>query len=280
MSAPRRVEVGRVEVGRVEVGRVEVGRVDAYLRRIGWSGPISHDYATLAALQLAHLQTVPFEALEVFAGRKVRVDDEWVWSKVVDRQRGGWCFEANGAFALLLEALGFHVRRLGAAVLLAGPAVVIDHLVLEVQLDRPYLVEVGFGDRSPVTPLPLDDAGPHESPSGLFEFLPSPQGTTLAEVVDDVPHALYRFKRVNLSADDFAGASERLSTDRSLSWSTSPFATRLLDAETRLTLSRRSLKTSGPNGTTRRAVPPAEWNRVLADEFGIAESFPPDVFVV
>ena len=56
-----------------------------------------------------------------------------------------------GAFAALLEGLGFEVRRLGAAVIRRGPNDVIDHLTLEVSAPgtggfAPHLVDVGFGD--------------------------------------------------------------------------------------------------------------------------------------
>lgn len=271
--------MGNLDNGAAASGGTDAN-VAAYLSRIGFAGPIAHDLATLTALQLAHLQAVPFEALDVFAGRPVSADDTAAWNKVVDRRRGGWCFEVNGAFAQLLEQLGFQVTRLGAAVLLGGPSVVIDHLVLEVMLDQPYLVEVGFGDQSPITPLPLTQAGPIESLSGTFEFLDSPQGTTLAEHVDGVPAARYRFKRVGHRLSDFEPASQRLSLDRSLSWSTSPFATRLLDADgTRITLSRRGLKVVPPRpsgrATERVSVSPEDWNDVLRERFGIDESFTP-----
>lgn len=251
--------------------------VEAYLRRIGIDRPAGVGLDALTRLQLAHLQAVPFEALAVFAGRSVSTDDRWSFSKVVDQQRGGWCFEINGAFAQLLEALGYTVRRLGAAVLLGGPATLIDHLVLEVELDRPYLVEVGFGDNAPIEPLPLDRRGPIETRFGTFEFLDSPQGTTLAEVVDGVPEARYRFKRVSHAMADFEPASERLQSDPTLSWSTSPFATRLLDDRgTRLTLTRDKLKTKRPDGTTAVPVDPHDWNDVLFEHFGIIEAVPPE----
>jgi len=247
-----------------------------YLNRIRFDGPLSGDLATLTALQLAHLQAVPFEALDVFAGRPVSADNNWAWGKVVERARGGWCFEANGAFAQLLDKLGFAVTRLGAAVLLGGPNVLIDHLVLEVMLDQPYLVEVGFGDQAPITPLPLHQRGPIETRAGTFEFLASPQGTTLAQHVDGVPEARYRFKRVAHELSEFESASQRLSLDRSLHWSTSPFATRLIDADgTRITLSRRGFKTQRAGETERVPVAAHEWNDVLRDNFGIAESFTP-----
>ena len=251
--------------------------VEAYLERIGWTGAIANDLDTLTALQLAHLQTVPFEALDVYAGRAVKADDDWAWHKVVERRRGGWCFEANGAFAVLLEELGFSVQRLGAAVLLAGPSTLIDHLVLEVMLDQPYLVEVGFGDQAPITPLPLAQGGAIETIGGTFEFLASPQGTTLAQHVDGVPEARYRFKRVNHRLVDFQPASDLLSGDRTRHWSTSPFATRLLDAEgTRITLTRRGFKTERGGVVDRIDVAPEDWNDMLAEHFGIDEAFSPD----
>ena len=255
--------------------------VTAYLERIGFDAPVRHDLDTLAALQIAHLQAVPFEALEVFCGRPVVADDDWAWNKVVERGRGGWCFEANGAFAVLLGELGFEVRRLGAAVLLAGPNVLVDHLVLEVQLDEPYLVEVGFGDNAPITPLRLSQRGPIETIGGTFEFLSSPHGTTLAQHVDGVPEARYRFKRVAHRLADFEAASARLRGDPTLHWSTSPFATRLDDADgTRLTLTRNQLKTIDAHGNVdREPVPPESWNDVLRERFGIAETVTPDQLI-
>lgn len=248
--------------------------VDSYLRRIGFDDEVRLDLETLAALQLAHLKSIPFENLHVFADRGVRTDDEWSYNKVVDERRGGWCFELNGAFARLLDALGFEVRRLGAAVLLAGPTTVVDHLALEVTLDQPYLVEVGFGDDAPIVPLPLQTNGPLDGRSGTFEFIASPQGTTLAQIIDGVPEARYRFKRVSHEMADFDEASQRLQGDRSLFWSASPFATRLLDDQgTRLTLTRSSLKTQGGDQTTRAPVDAADWNDVLFEHFGLLESF-------
>ena len=110
--------------------------VDRYLDRIGFTATVSHDLATLEALQRSHLSAVPFENLHVFYGIGVRTDVEWSVSKIVDEGRGGWCFENNGAFSELLLALGFDIGRLGAAVLLEGPTRTIDHLCIEVALEE------------------------------------------------------------------------------------------------------------------------------------------------
>lgn len=204
--------------------------VDRYLDHLGFEGSPRVDLETLTALQLAHLRSVPFENLDVYLGVDVTVDPQDALTKILDRRRGGWCFELNGAFALLLEALGFDVTHLGAAVLLGGPTVVIDHLCLEVTLDDAYLVDVGFGDGF-VLPIPLNRPGPHDGGVGRFELLPSPQGTTLTREVDGLPAAQYRFKRVARSLADFEPASRRLQDDKTLVWHTRAFATRLVSED-------------------------------------------------
>ena len=91
---------------------------DRYLERIGFDGPIRHDVTTVEALQRAHLTAVPFENLDVYHRRGVATGIDWSVPKIVERGRGGWCYELNGAFSALLESLGFTVTRLGATVLL------------------------------------------------------------------------------------------------------------------------------------------------------------------
>ena len=241
--------------------------VERYLARIGFTAGVRLDLDTLEALQRAHLSTVPFENLDVHRRVEVSTDVEWSVSKIVERGRGGWCFEANGAFSALLEALGFDVARLGAAVLLDGPAEVIDHLTLEVMLDEPYLVDVGFGD-SFSTPLRLNRLGPQDGGTGTFEFFDSPQGRTLTRHEDSGPAPQYRFRRVNRVMADFEPASQMLQGDRELHWSTKPFATRLIDGgPDRVTLLKDRLKIRRDGEETETAVAPQEWDQVLADWF-------------
>lgn len=91
------------------------------------------------------MTTVPFENLDVHARRGVGTGLDWTVPKIVERRRGGWCFELNGAFSRLLNALGFTVRQLGATVLRSPASSEPGHLTLEVTLDELYLVDVGFG---------------------------------------------------------------------------------------------------------------------------------------
>lgn len=246
--------------------------VDTYLERIGLDTAPSVDLAGLTLLQRAHLATVPFENLDVVADVPVRTDLAWSIPKVVDRRRGGWCFELNGAFGALLRRLGFEVIQLGAAVLLDGPNAMIDHLALEVSLDRSYLVDVGFGE-SFIAPLDLNLAGPQSDPAGTFELLNSSQGMTLTwHDESGVPVPQYRFKRVHHDLSDFEKASMKLATDPWLAWSTKPFATRLLDSNVdgtaqRVTLKRNRTTVHGDGESTEEPVAKGDWNRVLTELF-------------
>lgn len=243
-----------------------------YLNRIGFDAPVVQDLATLSGLQAAHMTAVPFENIAVWRGETVTTDEAWSIPKIVERGQGGWCFELNGAFAALLESLGFTVHRLGAAVLLDGPTQVVDHVALEVVLDEPYLVDVGFGE-SFIKPLRLNDRGPQDGGSGWFQLIDSSQGLTLTVLDGDVPGAgtpvpQYRFRRVAHEMTDFVEASNRLRDDKTLRWSTKPFATRLIDGgPERVTLLSDRLKYHGGSQTTETPVSAEEWEGQLASLF-------------
>jgi N-hydroxyarylamine O-acetyltransferase len=103
---------------------------------------------TLRQIHRAHLFSVPFENLDIHLGRKIVCDEDDFLHKIVNERRGGFCYELNGAFASLLRGLGFQVTLLSARVARSdgGDSPEYDHLTLRVDLDEPWLVDVGFGD--------------------------------------------------------------------------------------------------------------------------------------
>lgn len=122
--------------------------IQSYLDRIGYQGSLDPIAETLRALQVAHLQSVPFENLSIHSAHPIVLDEEALFEKVVTRRRGGFCYELNGLFATLLRALGFQVDLLSAGVrrMKGGFGPDFDHLTLAVRLAEPWLVDVGFGD--------------------------------------------------------------------------------------------------------------------------------------
>jgi arylamine N-acetyltransferase len=131
--------------------------VPAYLRRINYAGTAAPTPETLREVHRAHLFAVPFENLDIHIGRKIVCDEDTFLHKIVNERRGGFCYELNGAFAALLRALGFQVTLLSARVARSdgSDSPEFDHLTLRVDLDEPWLVDVGFGD-SFLEPLRLE----------------------------------------------------------------------------------------------------------------------------
>jgi len=137
--------------------QLSAAQLDRYCARVGYAGPRQPSLATLRALHRAHLLAIPYENLDIHLGLTMTLDPEAMFTKLVDERRGGWCFEMNGVFGRVLETLGFTVRYLSGAVNRAehGWRAQGNHLVLLVTLDRPWIVDVGFGDGF-LTPLPLE----------------------------------------------------------------------------------------------------------------------------
>ncbi|MBO0792302.1 MAG: arylamine N-acetyltransferase [Ktedonobacteraceae bacterium] len=122
--------------------------IQKYLERIHHQGSLAPTLQTLRALHQAHLLAVPFENLDIHLGREILLDQEAILAKVVERRRGGFCYELNSTFAWLLRALGFQVDLLSARVARAdgGFSPEFDHLTLLVHLEEDWLADVGFGD--------------------------------------------------------------------------------------------------------------------------------------
>jgi len=130
---------------------------------------------------------VPFENLDIHLGRRLVLDSEANYEKIVERRRGGWCFELNGLFAVLLEQLGFDVTLLGSRV--HGTDWVsqdLAHLLLLVQLEEPYIVDVGFGEGQGFAPVRLADM-----PDRVIEHMDglSVHFTTTPRAIGDFQHA-------------------------------------------------------------------------------------------
>ena len=143
----------------------------AYLERIGATWPDAPSPAALATLMEAHLESVPFENLSIHLGEPIDLDEAALLDKLVSRRRGGFCYELNGAFAALLRHLGFEVTLLAARVHTPGGlGPPYDHLTLRVDLDEPWLVDVGFG-RFVASTVPFTVGTDHSDPAGVVRFV-------------------------------------------------------------------------------------------------------------
>ena len=147
--------------------------VAGYLDRLHQPRPAAATPDALRALHLAHLDHVPFENLSVALGEPIDLDPAALAAKIVDRRRGGFCYELNGLFAQLLTALGYEVTLLAGRVWNGrawGPP--LDHLALRVHCadGTLWLADVGFGEHSRY-PLRADEAGEQDDPNGRFQVV-------------------------------------------------------------------------------------------------------------
>jgi N-hydroxyarylamine O-acetyltransferase len=183
--------------------------VEKYLRRIQYRGSSQPTVDTLNQLHRQHLYTVPFENLDIALGTPIILDPDRLFEKVVNRRRGGFCYELNGLFCELLRAMGFRVDMLSARVRNAdgsyGPE--FDHMLLKVELDAPWLADVGFGE-SFVDPFPLRSGAMTQENDHRYSVLYAERQWQLLRHTDSADEPLYIFTDEPRRLRDFEGMCE------------------------------------------------------------------------
>lgn len=246
--------------------------VKAYLERINYRGSVAPTAETLRALQAAHLLAVPFENLSIHAGQPIILEDGALFTKIVERGRGGFCYEANGLFAALLRALGFGVTMLSAGVARAdgsfGPD--FDHMALMVALEERWLADVGFGD-SFREPLRLDERGEQVQGERAYRIVPDGPYLVLAQRGEGGKWgAQYRFTLRPHEYADYAEMCRYHQTSPESHFTKARICSRATEAG-RITLSEmRFITTSRGGARTERALTnEEEYAEVLREHFGI-----------
>lgn len=132
--------------------------LQAYLARIGWDRPVPANLDTLRGLHRTHVAAIPFENLDIQMGRAIDIDPAAIHADLIARRRGGYCFQQNGLFRLVLTAIGFVPTSCAGRVRLDATGTrPRTHMVLVVpQGERRWLVDVGFGANGLIEPVALD----------------------------------------------------------------------------------------------------------------------------
>jgi N-hydroxyarylamine O-acetyltransferase len=241
--------------------------VDRYLERIGYRGPTAPSLEALRQLHLAHLTTVPFENLSVRSGELIVLDPERLFEKIVLRRRGGFCYELNGLFAALLDAFGFRVSRLAGRV--GADGISFDHMALRVELDEPWLADVGFGD-SFLLPLRLEDRQPQEGGCGRRYRIDAVEGGLLLLREEEQEwQRQYMFTLESWPLAAFEEGCRYHQTSPASSFTRKTVVSRATQ-KGRITLSeRRLIVTSDGKRSETDLLDEAEVARALAEHFGI-----------
>jgi N-hydroxyarylamine O-acetyltransferase len=254
--------------------------VQAYLRRIRYSGPLTPGVEIpsidrpsidlLRSLHRAHLFTVPFENLDIGLGRKIVCDEDSILHKIVNEHRGGFCYELNGAFAVLLRALGFRVTLLSARVAREdgsyGPE--FDHLTLRVDLEKPWLADVGFGECF-LEPLRLEPSIQQPQSGRIYRLTSMDSGFGLEVMADGKWKKEYAFTLQPRQLPEFAEMCHYHQTSPESHFTRQRICS-LATPEGRVTLSDGQLiETRGGSRQERLLSGDQEWRANLRERFGM-----------
>ncbi|MCM3706759.1 MULTISPECIES: arylamine N-acetyltransferase family protein [Cytobacillus] len=240
-----------------------------YLQRIKVSAERNLNLEFLADLQSGHMLNIPFENLDVTRKIPIRLDTNLFSEKILERIRGGFCYELNGLFQLLLSELGFQSHLISCTVKKPdGWAREDSHAAILVYMHQlPYLVDVGFGD-SVRQPLPLTGEEKTDV-SGTYRIKATAEGKfDLQRLENDNWKILYRFSDRPVQLDDFHDACLFNQTSPESHFTHGDLAT-IATKEGRTTLSGLTVTKSEESGKNKFELTEEEKREFLLSHFKI-----------
>ena len=141
----------------VEYDRLSEEQTKKYLERIGLSYPAAPTLETLDTLVWSHQCSVPFEDIDTrLLSCPISLSSQDLYRKIVEERHGGFCFELNGLFLLLLRSLGFEAYACMCRVAAGFTTLrALTHRASIVSLNgKQYLCDVGLG--GPMAPFAVE----------------------------------------------------------------------------------------------------------------------------
>lgn len=223
----------------------------------------------LSELQRLHVQHIPFENLDVIRRVPIYLNLPRIYEKIVNRKRGGYCYELNGLFSWLLTEMGYDAHLVAATVLRpTGKWAKADtHAAIIVQLDQPYLIDVGFGDSTNL-PIPLNGEERTDI-SDTYRIIRQPNHSFHLERISDTEiKTLYRFDLSPKALVDFHEGCVFNQVAKESSFTHTDIVTRATPTG-RITLSDRTVTITENNVETKTILSIEEKVHLLEDIFDI-----------
>lgn len=253
--------------------------LDAYRRRIGDDGPLAPTLDTLSRLVARHAASIPFENIDVLAGRVPALDIAALQNKMVRQRRGGYCFEQNHLLMAGLRKLGFAVRGMEARVRAGVDAAVTTartHMALRVSVNGvDHLVDVGFGGLAPTAALRLHETAAQPANGAQYRLVEMGGGERLLQAYSEGDwHDCYRIGAGEPHTIDYEMGNWFVATHPKAMLRHNLLVGRAIDGG-RLTLFNRELMRRVPEtgaAERRTLANRAEFAEALGDLFGLALS--------
>jgi N-hydroxyarylamine O-acetyltransferase len=127
-----------------------------YFDRIRFTGKTHSNIESITKIMQCQLFNVPFENLDVQAGKSISLAANDIVDKIINRNRGGYCYEVNGLFALVLQEMGIPYLFVAARPLVTPIENPKTHMAILATIEgEDYLIDLGFGGNGIREPLKL-----------------------------------------------------------------------------------------------------------------------------
>ncbi len=187
-----------------------------YLKRINLD-KCDPTLADLSQLQEHHMKNIPFENLDIIVGRKIELDFPHLYTKIITKKRGGYCFELNSLYAELLRSVGFMPQAVLGRVWISNPKNLPprNHLAHLVKIEgKTYITDVGFGGLITRIPLDIDIHTPVKDSDGMVRITPLSEHQYMIERATDKGWTKqYSFEILSISDEDISIANYYMSTN-------------------------------------------------------------------
>ncbi|MBP0724520.1 arylamine N-acetyltransferase [Bacillus sp. RG28] len=246
-----------------------------YLKHIELNvGEIGPSVELLKEIHKKHLLKVPFENLDIITGRKLSMNPEDIYKKIILEKRGGICYETNTLMYSILQMIGFNVKRVSACFWNAEQSKWnpdFSHLALIISIDEnDYLFDVGIGGGF-IEPLLLKDGFAYSDVNGSYQVVNSEENEFLLRHL--VESEWTDFLKINTYERDQNEFSEQCAYFQT-SKETIFTQKRIVSKTTlngKVTLTDKSLKlTENSNVSITEIIDEEEWTEVLQKTFGIS----------
>ena len=245
--------------------------LENYFNRIGYNGRPKKDMATLTEIMRCQLFSVPFENLDVQAGKIISLVPEEIVEKILLRNRGGYCYEVNGLFAMALEVLGVEYIFVAARPMIYPVKRPKTHMAIVAEVyGEKWLIDLGFGSNSIRKPMRLDVLDVEVMQDGYLFMLSKTEENKylLKAFVEEEWVDQYEFDLYPQEWIDFVPANHLNSTHPD-----TIFVKKLLvvlhNPSGKVVLMGDTLKTVSNGITTKLFVSPENRAAVLATHFGL-----------
>ena len=241
--------------------------VNSYLNRLKLNNLPTANYTSLCVLMNQHLREIPFENLDVLARHEIRTSTDALHQKLIINKRGGYCFELNRFFSMLLNTAGYKTRTMLARVHVNGNNMpkLTHQCTLVFLSENWWLADVGFG-ASITQPIVFAVDKVSETKHGQYQLVNHPLGMMLQHRQNNDWHDIYSISNHPPIESDL-----NLGNYYSYNHPKATFRNRLLISK----LTDKGYKTIAddklhlPEGTIKKINNRKELETILKDSFGI-----------